>query len=601
MKMNSRKSWMPLLLLFITSFIFSQTAVHTGAQPASLEREPLPIANYMLLPHPESETALGQQTPPAIPEGDLPIDSIGLWSRMVFQSYRDGVWNIYSSKHHGTELQQLTNEAAHNIHPDFNRGTSRIVFASQGPNSFAIHRMNSDGSSRVALTNGPGDDVYPRWSPDGSKIAFESYRDGQAEIYVMNGDGSQLQRLTHSPGFDGMPTWSPDGTKIAFVSQRSGVYRIWVMNADGSNPVQLSQTPSSAYPAWSPDGTKIAYSADSNQDGWLEVWVMNADGTNAYHVLSPIGNKDLWVRGWSPNSQYIAYTQVNFVQYHGVWFWTTAMFSAINPNNNWSPSIFSGLYDWHPHWQTSDAVAPTVSLHNYPQYAPPGPLLSWEGTNSGLSGLARFDLQYRPAGSGQWQDWLMDTNDTEAIFTAPLGDNYTFRIRGRDPAFNVSDWQVSSRPLTLYAWMLHGHTTDNAGVPVMDATSEVTPPPFLLRETGNTGQFALYIDQILSTYQANWHKLGYGSLPTSYYDGGQTEAQTHVVLPPTDDLVENGNFESGSLGPQWQTAGEYMPDVTNMAFNTGQYGVGMGREMLIWNYHPGLHCLLVLAPIITNS
>ena len=603
--MNFRKSWMPLLLLFISSFIFSKTAVYTGAQPASLEREPLPIANYMLLPHPELEIPLEQQSLPDLPEGDPPIDNIGLWSRMVFQSYRDGVWNIYSNKHYGAELRQLTNEAAHNIHPDFNRGTSQIVFASQGPNSFAIHRMNSDGSNRVALTSSPGDDVYPRWSPDGNKIAFESYRDGQAEIYVMNADGSQLQRLTHSPGFDGMPTWSPDGTKIAFVSQRSGVLRIWVMNADGSNPVQISQTPSSAFPAWSPDGTKIAYSADSNQDGWLEVWVMNADGTNAQHLVSPFDNQDLWVRGWSPDSQYITYTRINFVQQYGFWFWTDAEFEIIDPANSWANfPLFSHHLDWYPHWQTSDAIAPIVSLHNYPQYASPQPLLTWEGTDVGSAGFLNFDVQYRSASSGQWQDWLMGTPDTEANLTAPLGDEYIFRIRGRDRAYNVSNWKVSSSPLTLYAWTLQGRMTDNAGVPVMGATIEATPTPFLLRETDNSGQFALYVDQVLSTYQANWHKPGYGSLPTSHYDGGQTEAQTHVVLPPTDDLVENGDFESGGLGPHWQASGEYMPEVTNAAFNTGQYAAGLGNEMLDVELSPwftlsdssGMHHQLLAAP-----
>ncbi len=579
--MDRIRIWFSLSILLTGTLILSQTAVRTQAQPTSQERIPLVITDYLMLPHLELDTTPGQRVlPPIIPDGDPPINNIGLWSRMVFQSYRDGVWNIYSSRFHGSELQQLTNEAAHNIHPDFNRGTNQIVFASQSPNGFAIHRMNSDGSHRVALTNTAGDDVYPRWSPDGSKIVFESYRDGQAEIYVMNADGSQLQRLTYHPGFDGMPTWSPDGSKIAFVSQRSGLLRIWVMNADGSNPVQISQTPSSVYPAWSPDSTKIAYSADSNQDGWLEVWVMNADGTNAHHVRSPLGNQDFWVRGWSPDSRYITYTQVNFVQYNGAWFWTDALLRGINPNNNMPAQIHSSLYDWHPHWQTSDAIAPIVSLHHHPDYAPPEPLLCWEGTDVGIAGFLNFDVQYRPASSGQWQDWLMGITETEANLTAPLGDSYIFRIRGRDHAFNVSDWQVSPRPLTLYAWKLQGHMTDNAGVPVRGATIETTPPPFLFKEADSAGQFALYVDQILSSYQVSWQKPGYGSLPTTHYGGGHTEAQAHIVLPPTDDLVENGSFELGNLGPAWQAVGEYTPNVISTAFNTGHYAAALGREML---------------------
>jgi uncharacterized repeat protein (TIGR01451 family) len=568
-----------LFALCMGCVIISKSVPFTEAQTVLEEQLPRAIENHITLAHTEPKLPSEQQIMPAAVDEE-PVSSINLWSRVIFQSYRDGVWNIYSSKSHGTELQQLTNESAHNIHPDFNRGTSQLVFASQAANNYAIHRMNSDGSNRVVLANSPANDVYPRWSPDGTKVAFESYRDGQAEVYVMNGDGSQLQRLTFNPGFDGMPAWSPDGTKIAYISQRNGLYRVWVMNADGSNPVQLSQTPSSAFPAWSPDGTQIAYTADVNQDGWAELWVMNANGTNARQLLSPSGNQDLWARGWSPDSNYITYTRINFVSYYGLWFWTTASFGAVNPANNSTVFLSSHELDWHPHWQTTDAAKPIVELNSYPRHAPPQPVLSWSGTDIGASGFLSFDLQYRPSSSGLWQNWLMNTTATEAPLTAPLGDSYTFRIRGRDQAHNVSNWQVSSNPLTLYAWTVQGRMTDNAGAPIMGATIETIPAPFLGGNTDSNGQFALYVDQILGAYQTTWQKPGYGNLPVTVYPGTPTEAQARVVLPPVDNLVENGDFELGNLGVGWEAFGNYAPSITDGVFNTGQHAALLGRTAL---------------------
>ena len=48
-----------------------------------------------------------------------------------------------------------------------------------------IYVMNVDGSNLTNLTNNAAPDAYPSWSPDGTKIAFVTIRDGNYEIYVM--------------------------------------------------------------------------------------------------------------------------------------------------------------------------------------------------------------------------------------------------------------------------------------------------------------------------------------------------------------------------------------------------------------------------------
>jgi TolB protein len=88
-------------------------------------------------------------------------------ARLVFQSNRDGNWEIYS-----TEIDQLTR-----------------------------------------LTDNLSDDSSPAWSPDGKQIVFTSNRAGRQNIFVMREDGAQVVQLTNTVADDSEPSWSPDGKR----------------------------------------------------------------------------------------------------------------------------------------------------------------------------------------------------------------------------------------------------------------------------------------------------------------------------------------------------------------------------------------------------
>ncbi|MBC8142991.1 MAG: PD40 domain-containing protein, partial [Armatimonadetes bacterium] len=114
------------------------------------------------------------------------------------------------------------------------------VFNSIRDGNYEIYSMNSDGTSQIRLTNSATDDDFPSYSPDGNKIVFSSSRDGNYEIYSMNSDGTNPTRLTNSAGGDLYPSYSPDGNKIIFSSIRDGNYEIYSMNTSGSGLVRLT-------------------------------------------------------------------------------------------------------------------------------------------------------------------------------------------------------------------------------------------------------------------------------------------------------------------------------------------------------------------------
>ena len=393
----------------------------------------------------------GNEELPFLPSSHIPMvepaamtSPVEQWSKMVFETYIDGNWDIYYASGSFTDLVRLTHSPnASDIHPRLNRGCNRIVFASDRAGDFYdIFTINVDGTSLVQLTSNEVDDVKPAWSPDGTRIAFQTYRDGNAEVYAMNADGSGQTNLSNSPDYDGEPFWSPDGSKIAFTSRRSGGYRIWVMAADGSNPVMLSLQNYSENPVWSPDGSQIAYDADNDGDDGQEVWSMNADGSAQTMRVEGYTGITNWANGWSPDGAWLTYTNISLIYYEGVWYWNYAWLLKIS-QDGYTDQVNQGrTEDWDLDWTTTDIQPPTTSMNT-----PESPVaydfsVSWSGQDSG-AGIASYDVQIREGSSGLWTNWQIDTTLTSADYIGVGGHSYYFRVQARDNAFNTQAWPVN--------------------------------------------------------------------------------------------------------------------------------------------------------------
>ncbi len=551
-----------VLLLGLVTAVFA-ASLQLAAQQ---ESPPRPSRNIEELPRlPGAESGQEKQSDP------LSVTPIP-WSKLVFQSYRDGNWEIYIGNVTGPYNDtRLTTHGAVDMHPRLNRGATRIAFASKRDGSYEIYTMNVDGSALTRLTFTGSDNVNPFWSPDGRKIAFQSYRDGQSEIYVMNADGSGQTRLTADPGYDGYPAWSPDGTKIAFNSSRSGQLYIYVMNTDGSGVTQLSNQIYSYNPSWSPDGTKIAYDADVENDGWQELWVMDANGANQHVLYDPPAQTDAWAHSWSPDGRYITFTYINFVYYQGNWYWENAFLRGYDTTQSTIQALTYDGLDWNPDWQTTDITPPRSAVTPLPKFTQSSQFqVEWDGSDEN-SGLASYDVQYR-IGDGVWQNWQTMVSSTTASYAATPGTTVYFRSRARDLASNVEAWPTGPYTgTTFYRWALWGKITDNRNQPLPNVLPTISPTALTNEATNSLGAFRSLL-QANGAHTLDVARAGYGDVAATTLN---QKFVSQIYLPPNNDQILNGSFEAIPGLSQWQSSGA-VTAVTTPNSHTGNQAAALG-------------------------
>ena len=207
-----------------------------------------------------------------------------------------------------TEVVRLTN--INNSYPYPAPDGDRIVFESDRTGVPQIYIMNADGSGLRVLTDDPLGAETPVFSPDGKHILFAAYvAEGDNDVFIMAADGSGRRRITEGPGYDGHPHFSFDGNRVVFNSDRTTSDRgaswsqrwheIFSVALDGSDLRQHTRCQSvCTFGSLSPDGKKVLYrkTIEGASFSWFltpgqrnsEIFIADADGTNAVRRLAPV-------------------------------------------------------------------------------------------------------------------------------------------------------------------------------------------------------------------------------------------------------------------------------------------------------------------------
>jgi len=261
-------------LLLLTTLILALTGCNASATLTSLEPTQVPMPTQTSLPTQAPEpTATTEPTLMPTPTEVVPIPC-----SIVFETNRDGNWEVYSMAADGSTLLNLSNNPADDFAPVWSPDGSQVAFVSNRENGAEggqfIYIMNADGSAvrQLSLEN---ESKWPDWSHDGTKITYTH----QGDIYVIYADGSSpAVNITNSAQEEIRSVFSPDNNQLLWLSGTNGNWDLVIANIDGSNPTQVTFDAKVTGATWSVDG-RIFLHWDNREAGCFNC-IMNADGSN---------------------------------------------------------------------------------------------------------------------------------------------------------------------------------------------------------------------------------------------------------------------------------------------------------------------------------
>lgn len=160
-------------------------------------------------------------------DAEVSITQNGEW--ILFGRQIEGKMDLWRMRPDGSEEFQITHT------PEWQEGGSfympdnetilfrawKITDQGQRGLPMTIFTIKHDGTDLRQITQDPGTNWAPYPAPDGEHFAFvKVVPPHNYEIHMMNIKTGEQTRLTYSDAFDGFPSISPDGKTLCFSSSR---------------------------------------------------------------------------------------------------------------------------------------------------------------------------------------------------------------------------------------------------------------------------------------------------------------------------------------------------------------------------------------------
>jgi Tol biopolymer transport system component len=199
----------------------------------------------------------------------------GRGDELVYESSKDGPWQIYLTNINGDSVRRITHDTMPSGQPALAPNGSTIGYARVSEKGWKLALINRGDTIPKIFDDIPGLARSPSFSPDGREIAFQWQNEGDEdfEIAILNPKSGKVRSLTENIYFDGKPKFSRDGKKIVYHSNQNLNFDIYVMDRNGKNPHPVAGNPASDFDPcfWGSD--RIVFS--SNRDGNFEIYLLD--------------------------------------------------------------------------------------------------------------------------------------------------------------------------------------------------------------------------------------------------------------------------------------------------------------------------------------
>jgi TolB protein len=236
--------------------------------------------------------------------------------QLVFESSRDGDWELFIIDRDGSSEEQLTINNYEDRNPSWHPNGDKILFESNRSGNFSLYVLNLYDRSvePITLEDFHYEPTTARYSPDGKYIAFSADAEpGEAalNLYKTSAEGGKVEQLTTAAYRSFYGAWSPDSQQLVFFSRRDTrgeQDELYIMNIDEPDSLakRISTYPENDFcPHWSADGSRLVFSR-SIPDDRPELFISNTDGTGVRQLtFTPQLGETQAV--WSPDGKSIAY------------------------------------------------------------------------------------------------------------------------------------------------------------------------------------------------------------------------------------------------------------------------------------------------------
>ena len=238
--------------------------------------------------------------------------------RIVFQTDRDGNWELYVMNADGSGQQRLTDDPAEDWLPrrlpaPAGEGGSYVVFVSDREEGWHLYLLDVDAALRRLATSvsalaGSQSGAFRRAAdcdPRGASGVAEAASAGGGRLakILEKAQSGEPMRLTYETENNWDPAPSPDGRYLAYSALSGSQRDVFLLDLETGETANLTRHPAEDWlPAWVPgdEGRAGRLAFVSDRDGNMEIYLLDLASGQATNLTQHPAND--WVPVWAPGA-----------------------------------------------------------------------------------------------------------------------------------------------------------------------------------------------------------------------------------------------------------------------------------------------------------